>query len=165
MVAAKILFSSPPPGRVDFRHLQTDRLVRAAVTHQRGGVAEQWADLLDFVTGDAPEEATCIICGDMNEDFGSVASGAKGSDFVSLDRDAAAGESLVSRPPHKMTSDQSSGKGKIDYVLVRPPKVAAVLFERDEASRRAIALAHGPCDETGQWPSDHDIEAVSLTVS
>ena len=151
-------------GRVDFRHLQTGRVVRAAVTHQRGGVAEQWNDLVDFV-GDAAEEATCIICGDMNEDFGSVASGAKGSDFVSLDRDAAAGESLVSRPPHKMTSDQSSGKGKIDYVLVRPPKGGAVVFERDEASRRAMALAHGPCDETGQWPSDHDIEAVSLTVS
>ena len=34
-----------------------------------------------------------------------------------------AGESLVSRPPHKMASDQTSGKGKVDYVLVRPPKV------------------------------------------
>ena len=30
-------------GRLDFRHLATGRLVRAAVTHQRGGVAEQWA--------------------------------------------------------------------------------------------------------------------------
>ena len=29
----------------------------------------------------------------------------------------------MSRPPHKMTSDQTSGKGKVDYVLVRPPKV------------------------------------------
>ena len=124
------------------------RLVRAAVTHQRGGVDEQWGDLLDFVTRNVPEEATCIICGDMNEDFGSVESGnQKMRGFVSLDRDPAAGESLVSRPPHKMTSDQTSGKGKVDYVLMRPPKDGSVLFDRDVASRRTVALAHGPCDD------------------
>ena len=69
------------------------------------------------------------------------------------------------RPPHTLAQDQKSGKGKVDYVLVRPPKSGSVLFERDEGSKKAMVLAHGPCEETGQWPSDHDIEALSVTLA
>ena len=62
----------------------------------------------------------------------------------------------VSRPPHKQLPDQKSGKGKVDYIFARGARL-----ERDAASRRAVLLSHAPCGETGEWPSDHGVEAAT----
>ena len=34
----------------------------------------------------------------------------------------------------------------------------------DEATLAAIKRSHRPCEETGEWPSDHGVEAVALFV-
>ena len=40
----------------------------------------------------------------------------------------------------------------------------AVHLERDAESRQAILHSHAACQETGEWPSDHGLEALSLTL-
>ena len=155
-------------GRIDFHHHASGRSVRAAVTHQLGGVAEQWHDLMDFVLDGVPDDCTCVLCGDMNEDFGPAATiGQRPEGFATLDRDLSAGELSVSRPAHKLGAEQTSGKGKVDYILVRGPRDGSmsVSLERDGPSRRAMLLSHGPCSETGEWPTDHGLEALSVCVN
>lgn len=73
----------------------------------------------------------------------------------------------LSRPPHKQAQDQSSGKGKVDWIWVRGRAGSGgcpVELFRDEASRRAILESHRPCEATGQWPSDHGTEALSVRL-
>lgn len=156
-------------GCVDFRHVKTQSPVRMAVAHLRGGphsAPDQWNDLLDFVMRD---DCMCIICGDMNEEFGSVANGTNSAmrGLLSMDRNVTAGEPRDTRPPHKMDADQTSGKGKVDYIFVRTRQQVSgdmVHFNRDAKIMKAILLSHTDCIETNVWPSDHGLEALTLTV-
>lgn len=150
-------------GRVDFLHRRSGRPLRVAITHQRGGDVEQLKDTLSFVF-DAPSEFTCILCGDMNEEFSADDARLKAYGLTTLQRDVDAGESSVSRPPHKQQEGETSGKGKVDYILVRPPLGTHLRLERDEGSRNAIIRSHAPCEQTGEWPSDHGMEALTLHV-
>jgi len=150
-------------GRVDLRHVPSGRSVRVLVTHQRGGNTEQLEDLFEFAAVDAPEVCVTIVNGDFNEDFGEAAQGLRPG-YTTLRRDAEAGEPTVSRPPHKQQPDQTSGKGMIDYIFVKSAS-GTLTLERDTASREAIMRSHAPCEETGQWPSDHGIEALTVNVS
>ena len=157
-------------------HTQSGLPVRALVTHQRGGDAAQLRSLADFALEGLPPDAVVVVCGDFNEDFGAGAmlpcggmsqAGKGGGDpvFRTLDRDAAS-EPIVSRPAHKQGPAQTSGKGKIDYIFVRGAGPGmCVELERDALSRAAVLASHAPCDETGYWPSDHGMEALSVHVS
>lgn len=147
-------------GLVDLRHKDTGIGLHCVVTHQRGGNKDQLADLFTFAGG--MSEGPVLICGDFNEDFGQSFQPDR---FVTLDRDASAGEPTVSRPAHKQDPDSnSSGKGKIDYIFARGCRKTNVFVERDDLSREAIRASHMPCEETGEWPSDHGIEALSVVI-
>ena len=90
--------------------------------------------------------------GDFNEEFGAPPWEGAGT--------AARGEGLpaVSRPPHKQDPAQnSSGKGKVDWLFV-----SGAPLGHDAATEAAILRSHAPCAETGEWPSDHGIEAVAI---
>ena len=102
-----------------------------------------------------------LVCGDFNEDFGPEF---EPFAFQTLDRDPAAGEPVVSRPAHKQGAENSSGKGKIDYIFVKGNEQKTVL-ERSEECRMAIEMSHAACPETGEWPSDHGMEALQVVVS
>lgn len=157
-------------GRVDLRHLRSGQPVRVLVTHQRGGIAAQLTDLFDFAAADAPPGCVTLIGGDFNEDFGDAAM-AICPGYRTLPRGA--DEPSVSRPLHKQGSGQSSGKGKIDYIFVSvgadvggPDSgcMPTLSIERDASSREAILCSHAPCEETGEWPSDHGMEALTVTI-
>lgn len=150
-------------GRMDFMHVVTGKHVRVLVTHQRGGKAEQLQDLFEFAHEDMIDGGIIVIGGDWNEDFGKVG-GCKLAEqlgFEVLNRDASAGEPSVSRPSHKQDPSQTSGKGMIDWVFVK----GAAELERDSASRDALLLSHAACEETGEWPSDHGMEALNVHVT
>eukprot|EP00971_Amphidinium_carterae_P015404 304176-Amphidinium_carterae.1 len=59
---------------------------------------------------------------------------------------------------------QTSGKGKIDYIWVRPTPDLPIDLFLDDASRQAVYESHRECVQTGQWPSDHGIEAFSVRI-
>lgn len=156
-------------GRVDFV-LPGGEHVRVVTGHMRGGNDKQLADLAAFADeGDAPD--VTVVTGDFNEDFGTsqgkfrcpLPDGPLGA-WSTLQREI--GLPTVSRPPHKQMPDQTSGKGKIDFIFVRgrTPDVAVELF-RDPGSLYAVLASHGPCEATGQWPSDHGCEGLSIRVS
>ena len=49
----------------------------------------------------------------------------------------------------------------MDYIFAAGPGLS---LERDEASMRALVLSHQKCDETGEWPSDHGMEAMTVVL-
>ena len=80
----------------------------------------------------------------------------------------------ASRPQHKQEEPQTKGKGQVDWVWCKAEQPAAtgtvapyysLEVERDVYSREAMRLAHTPCAETGEWPSDHALEGYTLTVT
>jgi len=148
-------------GRVDLSHTPSGRVVRVVVTHQKGGIAAQLDDLFAFADAGARDECVTIINGDFNEDFGDRAASIRPG-YTTLRRGA--DELAVSRPPHKQGDGQASGKGLVDYIFVKNCGMGTCALGRDEASRRALAMSHAACDETGEWPSDHGLEALTLTV-
>jgi hypothetical protein len=160
-------------GRVDLTHTPSGQAVRVVVTHQRGGRAAQLEDLFAFAAADthdasggenkseSSESLVTIVGGDFNEDFGERAVKGVRPGFTTLPR---SGEELaVSRPPHKLEGAERSGKGLIDYIFVSHSGPGTLALERDDTSRLAMDMSHAACDETGQWPSDHGIEALTLT--
>ena len=154
-------------GRVDLLHKISAMTVSVLVTHQRGHCASQLAELCDFAD-DQPVHDITIICGDFNEDFGRDA-GTRltrdpSSPFTTLPRDPST-EPTYSRPNHKMEPGQSSGKGKIDYIFARSNrKHISLHLQRDDASQRSLLMSHAPCRETGAWPSDHGLEALTVHI-
>ena len=103
-----------------------------------------------------------MVCGDFNEDFGAGPAAVPRPGFVTVYRNVGEGECPVSRPPHKQAPDQTSGKGKVDYIFAHG---TGVEVDRDDASRAALALSRTPCWETGEWPTDHGIEALTIVVN
>ena len=81
--------------------------------------------------------------------------------FTTIDRDW--DEPQASRPPHK------DEMGKVDYIFVKYTGQLDGLplpftLTRDDRCAAVVAATHEPCDETGEWPSDHGAEAALLTV-
>lgn len=156
-------------GRVDLRHRSSGVSVRVVTAHMRGGNAQQLADLAAFADEGCSADVT-VVTGDFNEDFGAGHGAfacplpdSKLGCWSTLQRQDGLPE--VSRPPHKQGPDQKSGKGKIDWIFVRgsAPWTALNLF-RDPASYAAILESHAACAATGEWPSDHGCEALSVTL-
>ena len=113
--------------------------------------------------------------------------------YSTLDR--ASPEPLVSRPSHKQDPAlNSSGRGKVDYTFCRALQqrtsassrkdglgelstsqeegigsagnaAVSIRLERSEEALRALMDSHRPCEETGEWPSDHGLEALAMQVS
>ena len=147
-------------GRVDLCHVATGTPLRVLVTHQKGGNAAQLDDLFAFAAADElASGGVTLVCGDFNEDFGGAAASLRPG-FTTLLRGA--DEPAVSRPPHKQADDQTSGKGKVDYIFASAS--GQCTLARDQLSRKAIALSHSACEATGEWPSDHGIEALTVCV-
>jgi len=168
VVHAEAMYKGCAFGRADLVHRVTGRRVRVLTSHCRGGNAEQLAALADFAEEGNTADVT-VVTGDFNEDFcpdnaGEVRcflpEGPLGR-YATLLREP--GLPPLSRPPHKQAEDQKSGKGKVDWIFVRgrAPDCAVELF-RDEASRAAVLESHRACEATGQWPSDHGVEALSV---
>lgn len=155
-------------GRVDLTHLATGRRIRVITAHCRGGRQPQLEALAAF--GDEGEGSdVTVIAGDFNEDFHSEDRAVVRCPFpetLGEYRTLLRGElPALSRPPHKQAEDQSSGKGKVDYIFVRGARGrCCVELFRDEASSAAILSSHAACVETGQWPSDHGAEALSFRM-
>jgi hypothetical protein len=101
-----------------------------------------------------------LVCGDFNEDFGGCS---PLSGFGMLQRSV--GEPTTSRPAHKQGPTQKSGKGLVDCVFVKGSDDLSVHLERDAESGKAVAISHARCAETGEWPSDHGMEALSVLVA
>ena len=59
-----------------------------------------------------------------------------------------------SRPEHKQGKDQTSGKGKVDYIF------SNIKLQRNDKNRDAIRNSHNNC-ETGYWPTDHGMEIIN----
>jgi len=154
-------------GRADLLHKPSKLKVSVFVTHQKGGLKyrPQLADLCKF-TDEVPTHDLTIMCGDFNEDFG-VNAGAKLTPntrpFKTLDRDPSE-EPIYSRPKLKNMPDQTSGKGKVDYIFARAESRLSLRLERDTASRHSLLMSHAPCKETGEWPSDHGLEALTIHI-
>jgi endonuclease/exonuclease/phosphatase family metal-dependent hydrolase len=156
-------------GRVDMVHKTTCRSMRVVNCHARGGNLEQLAALNSFADGaheDSKREVDLtVIAGDFNEDFAPKEDGhvrvpfpeTRAGSYRTMRREV--GLPRLSRPPHKQQEDQKSGKGKVDWIFVRG--LEADLF-RDRASRAAILESHASTDATGNWPSDHGAEALSI---
>ena len=160
--------------RLDLKHTAAGVGVRVLSTHQRGGNREQLADLFTFAKADMREgPGIVVVCGDFNEDFASwEAPGALRPEplagFATLDRREP--EPLVSRPPHKLDPAlNSSGRGKVDYIFVAPHDAPAahadIKLERSQEALRALWASHAACEETGEWPSDHGMEALAIHVT
>lgn len=149
-------------GSVDVVHRKSGRKVRIVTAHARGGRKEQLEALSKFADGDREDSDLTIVTGDFNEDFGRSIpfQGSPRGRYTTLVREA--GLPDVSRPPHKQDPAQKSGKGKIDWIFVRGAR--AELF-RDSASRLAMLTSHAPCSATGNWPSDHGAEGLSVRLS
>lgn len=158
-------------GRVDVVHRRSGRKVRVVTAHCRGGNAAQLAALADFADEAAEASDVTIVAADFNEDFSTpdrrevrcpLPEGPAGR-YLTLVREP--GLPPLSRPPHKQGEDQTSGKGKIDWIFVRGSagRCFVELF-RDQASRLAILTSHAPCSATWQWPSDHGAEAFSVQL-
>eukprot|EP01065_Artemidia_motanka_P010227 TRINITY_DN15397_c0_g1_i1.p1 TRINITY_DN15397_c0_g1~~TRINITY_DN15397_c0_g1_i1.p1 ORF type:complete len:320 (+),score=96.93 TRINITY_DN15397_c0_g1_i1:115-960(+) len=149
--------------RVDLRHRETGKVCRVFSTHQRGAVEAQMTQLLDDVSIDEDKADVLVLAGDFNEDFGRASGGVQGSrvaasGFVTLCR--AADEPEFSRPPHKQDAEQTSGKGKVDWIWVKSRN--RVELSREGDVKRALTDSHQNCPETGHWPSDHGLESVTL---
>ena len=82
----------------------------------------------------------------------------------------------ASRPKHKQEEPQTKGKGQVDWVWCKAEQPTATdaggaapyctaELERDPYTREAMRLAHTPCAETNEWPSDHALEGYTLTVT
>jgi endonuclease/exonuclease/phosphatase family metal-dependent hydrolase len=166
-------------GCVDLCHSASGMQVRCLVAHHRGRNTHQLADLFLFANGDERAPGVTVVCGDFNEDFAeegtlAVADGHGENvqllkpwpEYISLGRSESAGELLVSRPKHKQAAEQTSGKGKVDYIFAKScGDTASITLRRDEESSRALTDSHQPCAETGKWPSDHGMEAMSIVVT
>jgi endonuclease/exonuclease/phosphatase family metal-dependent hydrolase len=155
-------------GRLDLR-LRTGagHAVRVVATHQKGGVAAQLADLGAFAEDEPPEGLVLtLVCGDFNEDFGVGVGVSPWPGYSTLDRVFGRSELSVSRPAHKQDPrNNRSGRGKVDYIFAKAGgAMTTCSLERDEASRRALLLSHAACDETGEWPSDHGMEALYVSL-
>mmetsp|Transcript_31644 Transcript_31644/g.58139 ORF Transcript_31644/g.58139 Transcript_31644/m.58139 type:complete len:332 (-) Transcript_31644:10-1005(-) len=148
--------------------------IRVSTAHCRGGRQEQLASLADFADEGAQAAHTItVIAADFNEDFSAQGThdaphcpfptSENLGTYRTLPREA--GLAQLSRPAHKQAEGQTSGKGKIDYIWVRATPDLDVDLFLDHASRQAVQDSHRECAETGQWPSDHGIEAFSLRVS
>ena len=148
-------------GRVDLCHRGTGLNIRCVSTHQRGGKEAQLADTFEFACEDAPSSSVTIVCGDFNEDFGPAF---EPFGFRTLDRNPDVGEPVVSRPAHKQGPENSSGKGKVDYIFVEGCEERKVFLERAEESAAALHMSHAECAETGEWPSDHGMEALQVVI-
>jgi len=160
--------------RVDLVHRASGRMVRVLTAHCRGGSHEQLEALADFADegkGAGNPDVT-IVAGDFNEDFHTqdrrhvlcpLPASALGC-YETLLREKNLPE--LSRPPNKQAADQSSGKGKVDFIFVRGTagRCSVELF-RDPASRLAVLSSHAACAATGEWPSDHGAEALSVRFS
>jgi len=58
------------------------------------------------------------------------------------------------------------GKGKIDYVFVRGNSSSCkVCLERGPKATYALLESHQAIEATGEWPSDHGCEAVTVVMS
>eukprot|EP01043_Picozoa_sp_COSAG02_P032141 COSAG02_NODE_2134_length_9720_cov_3.845027_1_plen_956_part_00 len=146
-------------GRLDLRHISSGATVRVLSTHQRGGTPEQLSDLFQFAVEAAPKPvAVTVIGGDFNEELQPATFEGRG--FRTLARAVAAGEPAVSRPAHKQDPSQTSGQGKIDFILVSGESVQ--YLQRDQQSCAALMSSHCPCKETGEWPTDHGMEAFTI---
>jgi len=159
-------------GCVDFVHRASGRKVRVVTSHCRGGNAAQLEALSDFADGGREEPDVTVVTGDFNEDFSTpdrtgvrcpFPEGRTGS-YTTLLREPEL--PALSRPPHKQGKDQTSGKGKVDWIFVRgnTRSRSSVELFRDPASRLAILSSHAPCEPTGQWPTDHGAEALSIRL-
>jgi len=148
-------------GLVDLRHQPTGVSIRCVSTHQRGGNAVQLADTFEFACAGTPCSSLVLVCGDFNEDFGPSI---EPFGFRTLDRGE--DEPVVSRPEHKQCPENKSGQGKIDYIFVKggDEEREPVFLERDECSAETIKMSHAACVETGEWPSDHGMEALQIVV-
>jgi len=157
-------------GRVDMVHEPCSSTVCVVTCHARGGNEEQLGALAAFADEGGGADVT-VVAGDFNEDF--CAEDRRSARCPLPETAAGAYETLLregalpqlSRPPHKQAEDQKSGKGKVDWIFVRgrAPRCSVALF-RDEASHAAVLESHQPCAATGQWPSDHGAEALSVRV-
>mmetsp|Transcript_6009 Transcript_6009/g.14353 ORF Transcript_6009/g.14353 Transcript_6009/m.14353 type:complete len:296 (+) Transcript_6009:11-898(+) len=142
-------FCGSSTGLLELRDLCTDATLRVLCTHQRGGKPEQMADLMEYAEAE-PAPGCTIVCGDFNEDFNVTGNHPAGYAWANrADRDLSA----VSRPDHKQGDDQTSGKGKVDWIFVKGGTV-----EYDDVCVRAVVQSHVACPETFQWPSDHGLE-------
>ena len=97
-----------------------------------------------------------VLAGDFNEDPRQSlqpAAQALVRDFVTASRE--------DHPelPIKSTTNPNI-EHKLDWVWVEGAQV-----EYDDRCKRAIISSHTACPETGQWPSDHGLEAVRLLLS
>eukprot|EP00931_Biecheleriopsis_adriatica_P006095 TRINITY_DN107551_c0_g1_i1.p1 TRINITY_DN107551_c0_g1~~TRINITY_DN107551_c0_g1_i1.p1 ORF type:complete len:344 (-),score=68.39 TRINITY_DN107551_c0_g1_i1:36-1013(-) len=153
---------------VDIVHRSSGARVCVVTGHMRGKKPQQLKAFSEFADESSNADVT-VITADFNEDFSSTgtlqcpfAESARGC-YATLLREE--GLPALSRPPNKQAEDQKSGKGKVDWIFVRghAPDVHVEVF-RDEASRRAILESHAPCEATGDWPSDHGCEALSVRV-
>eukprot|EP00933_Yihiella_yeosuensis_P076912 TRINITY_DN86896_c0_g1_i1.p1 TRINITY_DN86896_c0_g1~~TRINITY_DN86896_c0_g1_i1.p1 ORF type:complete len:276 (-),score=47.24 TRINITY_DN86896_c0_g1_i1:49-876(-) len=149
-------------GRVDLVHSKTGNRVRVLTGHMRGRKQEQLDSFYAFAAEGNSADVT-VITADFNEDFS-----AEGEircpfpvGYLTMEREH--GLPKLSRPPNKQKEDQTSGKGKIDWIWVKGNTDSVELF-RDEASTVAILESHAPCKATGDWPSDHGCEALSVRM-
>lgn len=160
-------------GRADVLHRSSQRSVGVVTCHCRGGNAEQLRQLAAFAAA-PPEVDVVVVAGDFNEDFQLAPDSTGPSVRCPLNLDPClgystllrgSGEPTFSRPPHKQAEDQSSGKGKVDWIFVWGKESCGVRLSRDAQSREAILASHGICEATGQWPSDHGAEALMVSVN
>eukprot|EP00928_Gymnodinium_smaydae_P021104 TRINITY_DN18210_c0_g1_i1.p1 TRINITY_DN18210_c0_g1~~TRINITY_DN18210_c0_g1_i1.p1 ORF type:complete len:329 (-),score=16.07 TRINITY_DN18210_c0_g1_i1:287-1273(-) len=156
-------------GAVDLLHLSSGARVSVVTGHMRGKRPEQLKSFADFAN-DVDNVDVSVITADFNEDFRidsdrvqSPFPETSAGGYTTLCREINLPQ--LSRPPNKQAEDQSSGKGKIDWIFVRgrKPDFDVELF-RDLASQKAILDSHSPCDATGEWPSDHGCEALSVLI-
>eukprot|EP00435_Cladocopium_sp_Y103_P045112 s2248_g12.t2 len=150
-------------GGVDFQHPCGAR-IRVITGHMRGRNQEQLDAFGAFgAEGTAQIE---VITADFNEDFQERSAGTVPCPFDSKHVTLRRAPDLpqVSRPGNKQA--QTPGQGlKIDYIWVRErTKDFQTELFFDEASRRAIIDSHKDCEATGEWPSDHGCEALSIRL-
>ena len=55
--------------------------------------------------------------------------------------------------------------GKVDYIFVAATGAITTDLSRDTVSRDVLIASHAACKETGQWPSDHGMEALQVLAS
>lgn len=160
-------------GQVDLVHEASGAQVRVVTAHCRGGRKDQLQALANFADAGGNLPDVTVIAADFNEDF-AAASGTgevacpfadeRAGGYLTLSREE--GLPPLSRPPHKQAADQKSGKGKVDWIFVRGADGRCdVRLVRDAASRLGILSTHDACGATGEWPSDHGMEAVTAELS
>lgn len=147
-------FNGAATALVDLKERHTGFTLRVMAVHQWHPMDKRHTGHMNAILNFAQGHVDCtVLAGDFNEDARKSENAAQQDlvrSFKSVDRQA--------YPHLPKESTPNLGQDKLDWIWVKGADP-----EYDDFCQHVIAASHRPCLETGNWPSDHGMEAVHCT--